>query len=322
MEIKKLGNTGIEVSPIGFGVLTVGNTQLDLPIDEGAELICHAMDIGINFFDTAQYYRTYPYIRRALQMRAYADPLPVISSKCLDASYAEMRDAVEEARSELDMDVIDIFLMHEVRHDHDFENRAGAWEYLNEAKAKGLVRAIGVSTHHADVAEQMAAVKECDILFPLINKDSLGIRYGAGPGRKEDMAAAIKANADAGKGVFAMKVFGGGNLTGDYLASLDYVSSLPGISSMMIGFGKKEEIDDAAAYAEHRLPEGFQPDTGSKKIHIDPGDCEGCGTCIRRCPNKAIRFNEKKSIAEVDHSICLTCGYCAPVCPVRAIIMY
>ena len=33
MKKKKLGNTGIEVTPIGFGVLTVGNTQLNLPVE-------------------------------------------------------------------------------------------------------------------------------------------------------------------------------------------------------------------------------------------------------------------------------------------------
>jgi Indolepyruvate ferredoxin oxidoreductase, alpha and beta subunits len=212
--------------------------------------------------------------------------------------------------------------MHEVRHNHDFENRKGAWQCLKDAKRNGIIHAMGVSTHHADVAEQMASENDCDILFPLINKDSLGIRYGANPGTREQMASAIQKNSKAGKGVFAMKAFGGGNLTGTYMESLDYVSNLPGISSIMIGFGSNEEVDQAVAYAEGKLPDGFQPDVGKKKIHIDPGDCEGCKTCIKRCPNKAIFFNESKGIAEVDHDICLTCGYCAPVCPVRAIIMY
>ena len=60
MKKNKLGSTNIYVSEIGFGVLTMGGSQLDLPIDEGAELIKYALSRGINFFDTAQYYETYP----------------------------------------------------------------------------------------------------------------------------------------------------------------------------------------------------------------------------------------------------------------------
>ena len=60
-----LGNTGIEVSIAGFGILPMGPSQLALPIEEGAEIIRYAFDHGMNFIDTAQYYRTYPYIKKA-----------------------------------------------------------------------------------------------------------------------------------------------------------------------------------------------------------------------------------------------------------------
>lgn len=318
MKKQILGNTGIEVTPVGFGVLTIGNTQLNLPLEEGAALIRYALEKGINFLDTAQYYETYPYIREALKG---TDFKPVICSKSLDCTYSQMREAIEEALRELNLKQIDIFLLHEVRSDPDWDNRAGAWRCLLDAKEAGLVKAIGVSTHHVDVAEKIAAVPEADILFPLINFKSLGIRKGSGPGTKEEMAAAIKACADAGKGVFAMKAFGGGNLTGSYLEALDYVNSLSGISSIMIGIGKKEEIDRLAEYAEGTISPDYQPDISKKKIHIDQGDCEGCGACKERCPNQAIFWNSD-GLAQVDEAICLTCGYCAPVCPVRAIILY
>ena len=64
----QLGQTGILVSPVGCGVLPMGPGQLALPVEEGAKLICYALSKGINFIDTAQYYKTYPYIRRALEM--------------------------------------------------------------------------------------------------------------------------------------------------------------------------------------------------------------------------------------------------------------
>ena len=315
---KALGKTGLMVTPIGFGVLTVGCTQLDYPFEKGALLLRYALERGINFIDTAQSYKTYPYIKMALHGAGFE---PVIVSKCLKGSFEEMKEAVEEARNEIGRDMIDIFLLHEVRSEADFYRRAGAWEYLHEAKAKGLVRAIGVSTHHTDVSEMCAGIPEIEVVFPLINYKSLGIRNGANAGTKEDMAAAIKRNSDAGKGVFAMKVFGGGNLTGDYFSALDYVKNLPGIDSMMIGFGYHHEIDRIIEYAEGTIDRNYTPDLKEKKMRVEPSDCEGCGQCIERCPNHAMFLNIK-GICEVDHSKCLTCGYCAPVCPVRAIIMF
>ena len=61
-----LGKTGIEVSVAGFGVLPMGPSQLALPVEEGAAVIRYALERGINFLGTAQYYRTYPYISRSL----------------------------------------------------------------------------------------------------------------------------------------------------------------------------------------------------------------------------------------------------------------
>lgn len=317
MKKKKLGNTGIEVSEFGFGVMTIGSSQLDLPLEEGAELIRYGLENGLHFLDTAQYYETYPYIREALKK---TDVHPVICSKCLDPTYSGVRSAVEEALRELDLEQIDLFLLHEVRNDPDWENRAGAWRCLQDMKKAGLVKAIGVSTHHVDVAQRIAGTPEADVLFPLINFQSLGIRKGDGPGTKEEMAAAIRACSEAGKGVFAMKAFGGGNLTGSYVEALDYVRSLPGIDSIMIGFGKKEEVDRIREYADGTLPKEYRPDLSEKRIRIDQGDCEGCGACKERCPNHAIFWNEN-GLAQVDPDVCITCGYCAPVCPVRAIIL-
>jgi len=317
MDRKQLGKTGLLVSPVGFGVLTVGNTQLNLSVDEGAEILRYAFERGINFIDTAQYYETYPYIRKALTGSSFE---PVISSKCLKSSYAEMKEAVEEARREMDRDVIDIFLLHEVRTDPDLDQRAGAIEYLHEAKAKGIVKAIGVSTHHVDVAERVSEMPEFDILFPLINFKGLGIRRGSSSGSREDMAAAIKKASEKGQGVFAMKVFGGGPLIGSYQEAIHYVQALPGIASMMIGFGSKPEVDRIIEMMEGTIDPAYSPDLSTKKIWIDQGDCEGCGTCVSRCPNQAI-FQNAEGLANVNYTICMTCGYCAPVCPVRAIIM-
>ena len=323
MKTNQLGNTGIQVTPVGLGVLTIGNTQLDQPLHEGARIVRYAYDQGIRFFDTAQYYETYPYIREAfadVDCSKENPDRPVIASKSLDLSYEEMEAAIEEALRELDLEYIDVFLLHEVRQDPDWDSRTGAWQCLQDYKAKGVIGAIGVSTHHIDVVQRMINVPECDIVFPLINYAGLGIRKGAEPGTAEEMAEAIRQCLAVGKGVFAMKAFGGGNLSGQYRKALDYVQSL-GVHSIMVGMGKEEEVDRLISYAKGTLPEDYAPDISAKRIHVDQGDCEGCGNCIDRCPNKAI-FRNENGLAEVNYDICLTCGYCAPVCPVRAIIMW
>ncbi|MDR2610231.1 MAG: aldo/keto reductase [Clostridiales Family XIII bacterium] len=321
MEKHILGNTGIEVTPVGMGVLTVGRTQLNYSVEHGAELVRYALERGINFLDTAEYYETYPQIRLALKTAAATVQVPVIASKSLARDYRGMLAAVEDYRRTFDRDVADIFLLHEVREAPDFESRAGAWECLNDLKAKGIIRAIGLSTHHVDAAKLNAELAESDILFPLINKYGLGIRHGAGAGTAKEMAAAIRRNAERGKGVFAMKAFGGGNHVADYRAALDYVRDLPGISSIMVGLGTPEEVDRLIEYAENRLADNYAPDISEKTMRIDAGDCEGCGACIKRCPNKAISLSPA-GVAEIDSAVCLTCGYCAPVCPTRALIMF
>ena len=352
LDLKKvfLGNTGIEVSIAGFGVLPIGPSQLALPVEEGAKIIKYALERGINFLDTAQYYRTYPYIEKAFEMIALEqekhrnpknietkengrnDKTPknpttsfslddiVICSKSLCWDYEGMMEAIKEAQAALHRDVIDIFLMHEVR-SGQIELRAGAWQALKDAKAAGLVRAIGLSTHHVDVTMEAASMAELDVVFPLINYASLGIRKGDEFATKEEMMNAIRACHKAGKGIFSMKTFGGGGLTGHYQEALDYVYSKPEIDSVMIGFGKTKDVDDLISYLDGSMSDSYNPDISKKKVYINQEDCEGCGACKEACPAGAIFYNDT-GLAEVDHSKCLTCGYCSPVCPVRAVIMY
>lgn len=318
MNLIFLGQTQLKVTPVGFGVLTIGPWQMNLPIDEGASILRYALDHGINFLDGAQYYQTYPYIKKAL--RGFQKEV-VIASKSLESSYEGMRNALEEARHEIDRDVIDIFMLHEIREGSDWKDRAPAWEYLQEARSKGLVKAIGLSTHHVDVADFASTIEAVDVLFPLINFSSMGIRKGLGHGTKEEMAASIIKASRAGKGVFGMKVFGGGNLTGHYQEAIRYVQNLPGIDSIMIGFGNYSEIDRIIEMIEGTIDPNYIPEISRKKIRIDQGDCISCLACIKRCPNHALYLNSEGK-ADVDHKLCITCGYCAPQCPVLAIIMY
>lgn len=318
MQYTTLGNTGLSVSRAGFGVLPMGPSQLALPVEDGAAILRYALERGFNFIDTAQYYRTYPYISQALAGGSFANT--VLCSKSLCPDYDGMLAAIEEARQALDRDMIDIFLLHEVR-SGQLEERQGAWQALVDARDKGLVRAIGLSTHHVDVTRAAAELPELDVVFPLINYAGLGIRRGNAFATRDEMMAAIVLCHGAGKGVFSMKAFGGGSLTAHYHQALDYVFAQPEIDSVMIGFGKTAEVDDLLAYLDGRMDRDYNPDVSKKRVYVNQEDCEGCGACKAACPNGAIFWNEN-GLAQVDHEKCLTCGYCTPVCPVRAVIMY
>ena len=210
--------------------------------------------------------------------------------------------------------------MHEVR-TGQFAARAGAWQALRDAKSAGLVHAIGISTHHADVARAMASEPACDVVFALLNYRGMGIRSGQESGTREEMEAALESCKAAGKGIYLMKALGGGNLTGNYQKALDYVFAQGFMDAVMIGFTNKSEIDDMMCYLSGNMESSYNPDVSHKKMYVNQEDCEGCGACIRICAAGAIHYN-KNGLAEIDQSKCLTCGYCAQGCPVRAIIMY
>ena len=324
MKTKLLGNTNIAVTPVGMGVLTIGPSQLARSLEEGARVVRYALEQGINLLDTAEYYRCYHYIKKAFKdlgpsFAQNALPRPVMASKSLAYDYEGMRRAIDECRSALDLDQIDIFMMHEVEDAPNFEQRSGAWACLQDAKAKGRIKAVGISTHFVDVALEAVNTHGVDVLFTLINYQGLGIRKGPGFAAKEEMESAIRAASEKSIGVLAMKALGGGNLLSGYVKALEYASNLPGITSVMIGLGNKKDVDDAVDFFEGNMPQDYMPDVSQKRMFVDRSDCARCGACVRYCTSKAISYDED-GIAAVDTQKCVRCGYCVLTCPTRALL--
>ena len=87
-----------------------------------------------------------------------------------------MRTSVEKALKELGRDYIDIFMLHEQESILTIKGHWEAIEYLIEAKEKGIVRAIGISTHHVEGVMGAASVPEIDVIHPLVNIAGIGIR--------------------------------------------------------------------------------------------------------------------------------------------------
>ncbi|HHX27377.1 MAG: aldo/keto reductase [Bacillota bacterium] len=315
MRKRELGNTGIEVTELCFGVLPMGPNQCGLSPEEGGRLIKKAVERGVNFLDTAQSYRTYPHIRAALDSLPDRGRDVVVSTKSAAKTYDDMAAAVDEARAALGRDVIDIFLLHAARVDSSvFVEREGAYECLLDMKSKGVVRAVGISTHSVDVVRRAADVDGLDIVFPIINVRGMGILHGT----RDEMAEAIKRAAEAGKGLFAMKALAGGNLLADIEGAFSYVRGLDGLSAVAVGMVNEEELEmNLAIFNGEPVPESLRSRVVSAKKLIIQAFCIGCGKCVEACPNMAMEVVDGK--ARNDKSKCILCGYCAPVCPQFAI---
>ena len=315
MKKNTLGNTGIEVTELCLGTLPMGPLQKDMPLEECTKVVETAIKKGITFIDTAQAYKTYAPIREAIKRTGIR---PVIATKSTAPDYEGMKQAIEEALEYLDVDYIDIFLLHAAREDTDvFDVRAGAIECMKEYKSKGIIRAMGIATHNAQVVALTATRQDMDIVFPLINKAGMGILNGT----VEDMQRAILENHAAGKGIYLMKVLAGGNLIDDYIASVDFARSVKGYHSIAIGMVSPEEVDFNVAYFDGTYDPKKTPTVKgySKRYQVFSSICKGCRACVSACPNFAIEFDKDKKKAYINEEKCLTCGYCNPVCKEFAI---
>jgi aryl-alcohol dehydrogenase-like predicted oxidoreductase/NAD-dependent dihydropyrimidine dehydrogenase PreA subunit len=312
---RELGNTGLIVTELCFGVLPMGPNQFGLPANQGGELIAEAIKRGVNFLDTAQSYRTYEHVREAFDRLPDGGKDVVVSTKSGAGTYDDMKKTVEEARSALGRDVIDIFHLHAARVDRSvFRDRAGAFECLLDMKGKGIVRAVGISTHSVDVVRAAAEADGLDVVFPIINVEGLGILHGA----RQDMEAAIANAAAHGKGLFAMKALGGGNLLSNTERAFSYVRALPGIAAVAVGMVHRDELDmNLRIFNGEPVPEDLAARTVRSKKLIVQAFCKGCEACVEACPNGAMTVVDGK--ARNNKEKCILCGYCAPVCPEFAI---
>lgn len=309
MKKSVLGNTGLEVTELCFGALPMGPLQAKISIEEGAGLILEALRQGVNFIDTAERYQTYSHIQRALDQ---FDGEVIIATKSTAKTYEEMEQSLHLALESLGRKQIEIFLLHAAKVTTAvFEERQGAIECLKDYKKKGVIKAIGISTHVVSVVERAAEIPELDIVFPIINKLGMGIVGG----NLEDMLKAIQKVQTAGKGFYAMKALAGGHLMGDLKDAFDYVRRIPGIASVAVGMVRPEELRvNLALFNGENLPESIlvEKARSMKKLHV-MDFCKGCGTCIEACPNSALSVVDGK--AQVNPKFCILCGYCNPACP-------
>ena len=153
MEYTQLGNSGIIVSRLCLGCMSFGDPASKmhawtLDPDKSEEIIKHALDLGINFFDTANTYSagtSEEYLGRAIKRNVARDKV-VLASKVYfnegKLSAAAIEREIEGSLKRLGTDYLDLYIIHRFDYDTPIEETMLALHKLVKA---GKVRALGAS---------------------------------------------------------------------------------------------------------------------------------------------------------------------------------
>lgn len=152
MEYTKIGNTDIEISKLCVGCMSFGKagTMHDWTLNESAteKVVKHALDLGINFFDTANGYSqgtSEEYLGKALKNNVQRDKV-VIASKVYFNEGRLSKNAIlreiDGTLKRLGTDYLDLYIIHRFDYETPIEETMQALDSLVKA---GKVRAIGAS---------------------------------------------------------------------------------------------------------------------------------------------------------------------------------
>ncbi len=152
MEFTKLGNTDITVSKLCVGCMSFGKagTMHDWTLDEkqSEDIISHALDLGINFFDTANSYSlgtSEEYLGKALNKLTSRDKVVIASKVYFNEgrlSKSAINREIDCTLKRLGTDYLDLYIIHRFDGDTPIEE---TMEALHELVKAGKVRALGAS---------------------------------------------------------------------------------------------------------------------------------------------------------------------------------
>jgi len=276
MQYRKLGDTGLEVSALGFGCMRLPKVEGDpkkVDRDASVALFKRAVELGVNYFDTAYLYD------QGDSERALGEFLKEVKREDViittknpvghqwyripgTARTAELwRSCLEEELKRLDTDYIDNYLFHDTQlltFRIIISAPGGPLEQALKAKEEGLIRHIGISCHDTPynmikIIEMAKGAIELIVLqYNLIDrKNEVVIDYAY----------------DHGIGIAVMGPVGGGRLiypSETYLSTvkvrsaaelaLRFVLANRGVSTAMSGMNTMEQLEENAAAASIEEP--------------------------------------------------------------------
>ncbi|MBQ1409947.1 MAG: aldo/keto reductase [Oscillospiraceae bacterium] len=309
-----LGRTGITVPQNAFGALPIQRVD-----DETAIRLLHmAYDGGMRFFDTARAYSD-----SEAKVGAAFDGIRnknFLATKTHATTPEAFWKDLETSLHTLRTDYIDIYQLHCAKQCYRPGDGTGMYEALQEAKAQGKIRHIGITAHLIGVAEEIVASGLYETLqFPFSYLST------------EREMALVRSCEAAGMGYIAMKGLAGGLLTNAEacMAFMQQFNALP-----IWGIQREEELRQWLAFFDREpvLTPELEAVIEADRKALAGEFCRGCGYCapctvgivinqcarmsqmVRRAPSAAwLNEHWQAEMAKIDD--CVECGICMTRCP-------
>lgn len=316
MKYVRLGKTDLIVSKPAMGCLPVQRCDEAYAV----KLLRAAYEGGINYFDTANAY-TDSERKIGLALSDVRDKI-IISTKSAATDKKGVLEHIENSLRMMKTDYIDLFQLHQVTAVPDPEDENGAMAGALEAKARGWIGHIGVTSHRIDVAERCIASGNFETLqFPFSYISS-----------KRDLDLASRcANADMG--YIAMKGLAGGLLGTNARACHAFMNEYDNVVPIW-GIQSLEELEQWLALSEEdpKLDDELRAVIKADRAELSGSFCRSCGYCmpctvgieIRNCArmNMLLRrspwqqYMTEEWRAKMNKiSECVDCGKCSIRCP-------
>jgi len=182
MQMRKLGNSDLLITPVGYGAWAIGGSGWQFAWgsqddNQSIAAIHRALELGVNWIDTAAVYglgHSEEVVARAL--KEWRGSKPYVFTKCglrWDArgevhkvlSAASIRSEIENSLRRLSLDVVDLYQIHWPPEPDSPELEEG-WSTLAELKREGKVRWIGVSNFDVQQLRRAQAIAPVTSLQP------------------------------------------------------------------------------------------------------------------------------------------------------------
>jgi aryl-alcohol dehydrogenase-like predicted oxidoreductase len=182
MQTRKLGNSDLHITPVGYGAWAVGGSGWQFgwgsQDDESSIAAIHrSLELGVNWIDTAAVYglgHSEEIVARAL--KSWTGPRPYVFTKCglrwnaqsevqKVLSADSIRGEVEDSLHRLAVDVIDLYQIHWPP-DPDSPQLEEGWSALADLKREGKVRWVGVSNFNVEQLRRAQAIAPVTSLQP------------------------------------------------------------------------------------------------------------------------------------------------------------
>lgn len=310
-----LGSTGITTVQNAFGALPIQRDDFDTAI----HLLHKAYEGGMTFFDTARAYSDSEE-KIGLALSQVRDKI-YIATKSMARDPEALKKDLETSLGLLKTDYIDIYQFHCVDQCYRPGDGTGMYEQMEEFKAQGLIRHIGITTHKIGVAEEAIESGLYETLqFPF--------SYLSG---ERELALAAKCQ-EKNMGLIAMKSLAGGVITNSRLAAA-FVSQYDNVLPIW-GIQREKELDEWLSYMDNApaLTPELQELIDMDKRSLSGNFCRGCGYCmpcpmgieinncarmslmLRRAPSKSWLSPEwQANMNKIDS--CIHCNQCMQKCP-------